>query len=55
MAATGVSFTQKVVDSREKFTKMVERQLPFGQLPLLQIDGIEIVQTQVVFFKSGAT
>jgi hypothetical protein len=47
LAATGVSFTQRVIDTREKFLKMVERQLPFGQLPLLQIDGIEIVQSQV--------
>ena len=25
---------------------MADRQLPFGQLPLLQIDGIDIVQSQ---------
>jgi glutathione S-transferase len=24
------------------------RQLPFGQLPLLQIDGLEIVQSQAI-------
>jgi glutathione S-transferase len=27
---------------------MSERQLPFGQLPLLQIDGLELVQSQVI-------
>ena len=27
---------------------MTVSQLPFGQLPLLQIDGIEIVQTQAI-------
>ena len=36
----------KVVSSREKFLRMCERQLVFGQLPLLQIDGHEIVQSQ---------
>jgi glutathione S-transferase len=46
MAATNVDFTQKVVNKREKFLDMAGRQLPFGQLPLLQIDGMEIVQSQ---------
>lgn len=27
---------------------MAERQLPFGQLPMLQIDGLELVQTQAI-------
>ncbi len=40
LAATNVTFTQKVINSREAFVKLAERQLPFGQLPLLQIDGI---------------
>jgi glutathione S-transferase len=46
LAATNVSFTQKVISTRPQFVKMAERQLPFGQLPLLQIDGHEIVQSQ---------
>jgi len=46
LAATDISFKQKVVSSRSQFVKMAERQLPFGQLPLLQIDGHEIVQSQ---------
>ena len=48
LAASEVSFTQRIVDSRKKFLKMKERQLPFGQLPLLQIDGLEIVQSQSI-------
>lgn len=47
MAATEVTFVQKDITERPQFLTMVERQLPFGQLPLLQIDGIEIVQSQV--------
>lgn len=46
LAATEVTFSQKVINNRDRFLGMVERQLPFGQLPLLQIDGIEIVQSQ---------
>lgn len=46
LAATNVTFTQKTVSDRAKLLKMTERQLPFGQIPLLQIDGLEIVQSQ---------
>lgn len=46
LAATNVDFCQKVVSSREKFLELAACQLPFGQLPLLQIDGMEIVQSQ---------
>lgn len=46
LAAANIEFTQKVISSREKFLRMCERQLVFGQLPLLQIDGHEIVQSQ---------
>ena len=46
LAATNVSFTQKSINTREKMLSMSERQLPFGQLPLLQIDDLEIVQSQ---------
>lgn len=47
LAAAEVDFAQKTVSTREQFLKMAERQLPFGQLPLLQIDEMEIVQSQV--------
>ena len=46
LAATNTDFCQKVVSGREKFLEMAACQLPFGQLPLLQIDGMEIVQSQ---------
>lgn len=46
LAASDVSFTQKEISTREQFVKLAARQLPFGQLPLLQIDGLEIVQSQ---------
>jgi glutathione S-transferase len=48
LAAANISFIQKTVDSRQMFLKLSERQLPFGQLPLLQIDGYEIVQSQAM-------
>lgn len=48
LAAGNVSFGQKVVNTRELFLKMAERQLPFGQLPMLQIDGLELVQSQAI-------
>ena len=48
LAATNVSFTQKIISTRSQFLKMRERQLPFGQLPMLQIDGLEIVQSQAI-------
>lgn len=46
LAAADLTFTHKVVSSRDYFLKMAERQLPFGQIPLLLIDGHEIVQSQ---------
>eukprot|EP01036_Dinobryon_divergens_P040177 gene40177-53093_t len=48
LAATNCSFVQKSITTRERFLKMSERQLAFGQLPLLQIDGVELVQTQPI-------
>lgn len=48
MAATNVKFTQRVISHRDDFVRMSKRQLPFGQLPLLQIDGFEIVQSQAM-------
>ena len=48
LAASEITFAQKVITSREQFLKMAERQLPFGQLPLLQIDGLELVQSQAI-------
>lgn len=45
LAATEVPFTQKIISQRQQFERM-SSQLPFGQLPLLQMDGLEIVQSQ---------
>ena len=56
LAATGVSFTQKVIRERTKFVSMAKGQLPFGQLPLLQIDKMEIVESQACeFYGAGTT
>lgn len=48
LAATDVHFTQKLISQREQILRMSEAQLPFGQLPLLQIDGLELVQSQAI-------
>jgi glutathione S-transferase len=48
LAATDVSFTQKTIFLREHLQRLSQAQLPFGQLPLLQIDGIELVQSQAI-------
>lgn len=48
LAATQTTFIQKTISSRDKFLKLAERQLTFGQLPLLQIDGLELVQSQSI-------
>lgn len=48
MAATNVSFTQKVISQRDHLLRMSQSQLPFAQLPLLQIDGLELVQSQAI-------
>jgi hypothetical protein len=46
LAVTSVSFTSHVIKDRARFASMASVQLPFGQLPLLQIDNLEIVQSQ---------
>jgi hypothetical protein len=52
LAATNVTFAQKVIDTRARFLKLSERQLPFGQLPLLQIDGtIFALHSGVVYWQ----
>jgi glutathione S-transferase len=49
LAYSDVSFTQRVVGTRQRFVDLRSNgQLPFGQLPLLQIDGVEIVQSQAI-------
>lgn len=48
LAATGVTFDQKIVSSRDYFVKLAEYQLPFRQLPMLQIDGQDLAQSQAI-------
>jgi glutathione S-transferase len=49
LAYTEVSFTQRIINKRERFLNLVENgQLAFGKLPLLQIDGQELVESQAI-------
>ena len=49
MSYSGIKWTQRVVATRDSFSQLVEsRQLPFGQVPMLQIDRMELVQTQAI-------
>ena len=48
LAASNLSFGQKIIETRTQFMRLSRRQLPFGQLPLLQIDGLELVQSQAI-------
>ena len=47
LAATGVSFVQRNIDTHQKFL-MVKASLPFGKVPYLQIDGVGLVETQSI-------
>jgi hypothetical protein len=46
LAATRISYTTQVITTSSRFKSMAKFQLPLGQLPLLQIDNLEIVQSQ---------
>jgi glutathione S-transferase len=48
LAATSVRFVQKVVNERTRLASLAQTQLPFGELPLLQIDNVELVQPQAI-------
>ncbi len=48
LAASEINFTQKLISQRDQLLRMSDAQLPFGQLPLLQIDGLELVQSQAI-------
>mmetsp|Transcript_22555 Transcript_22555/g.20479 ORF Transcript_22555/g.20479 Transcript_22555/m.20479 type:complete len:241 (+) Transcript_22555:24-746(+) len=48
LAVGEITFEQKIISTRERFLKLSERQLVFGQLPMLQIDNIEIVQSYTI-------
>jgi len=51
LAATGVQWEQVGLDTRQQFLDMRDKEgskLLFGQLPLLEIDGLDIVQSQAM-------
>lgn len=48
MAASGVTFENRIVSTREHFVKLSNTQLPFRQLPMLQIDGQDLAQSQAI-------
>ena len=48
LAATNVSFTHRKIDTRQAFVTLADKQLLFGQMPMLQIDNIDIVQSQAI-------
>eukprot|EP00438_Fugacium_kawagutii_P016644 Skav205664 [mRNA] locus=scaffold458:372873:381511:+ [translate_table: standard] len=49
LAATGVTFEQVALQTHEEFLKLrSDEKLLFGQLPLLEIDGLRLVQSQAM-------
>ncbi len=49
LAATNVQFVNVCLDVPEQFEELKsKRELLFGQLPLLQIDGLKLVQSQAI-------
>mmetsp|Transcript_17774 Transcript_17774/g.17854 ORF Transcript_17774/g.17854 Transcript_17774/m.17854 type:complete len:253 (-) Transcript_17774:155-913(-) len=48
LAATNTTFVQKTLTDRAHYLRLAEKQLTFATLPLLQIDGVELVQTQPI-------
>ena len=47
LAAAGISFCQRDIDTEGKF-QFLQKELPFGKVPMLQIDGMEIVESQAI-------
>ncbi|CAL1529086.1 unnamed protein product [Lymnaea stagnalis] len=49
LAAGGIQFTEEFVTEREQFLKLIEDgKLLFKQMPLLEIDGKQIVQSKAI-------
>lgn len=48
LAATAVEWTEAVLHSSEQFKKLAAQDCAFGQVPLLEIDGLKLVQTQAI-------
>ena len=47
LAAANVQFVERKVDTLSKF-KLLVSSLPFNKIPYLQIDGIDLVETQTI-------
>jgi glutathione S-transferase len=47
LAASGISFSQRDVDTVGKF-RFLASELAFGKVPMLQIDGREVVESQAI-------
>ena len=48
LAATGVAFTNEVLSNQEEFNTVAAERCLFAQVPLLVLDGRELVQTQAI-------
>ncbi|XP_040409859.1 glutathione S-transferase-like isoform X3 [Cygnus olor] len=49
LAAAGVEFEEKFVETREQLEKLVkDGELLFQQLPMVEIDGVKMVQTRAI-------
>jgi glutathione S-transferase len=50
LAAGGIAFENVCLSTHKEFTDLrdVEEKLLFGQMPLLEIDGLELVQSQAM-------
>jgi glutathione S-transferase len=48
MSVSRISFAQKVINTRAQFLEVRARSLMFGQMPMLAIDGLELVQSQSI-------
>lgn len=49
LAAAGIEWEQVALTSRVEFLQLQQEKLLFGQLPLLEIDGLELVQSNALF------
>uniref|UniRef100_UPI00358FB5FB glutathione S-transferase 3-like n=1 Tax=Myxine glutinosa TaxID=7769 RepID=UPI00358FB5FB len=49
LAAAGIEFEEEFLDSREQYLKMVkDGLLMFEQVPMVEIDGLKLVQTRAI-------
>ncbi|XP_044531785.1 glutathione S-transferase-like isoform X1 [Gracilinanus agilis] len=48
LAAAGVEFEEKIFDTKEQLQKLREDMLLFQQVPMVEIDGMKLVQTRAI-------